>query len=133
LWNGSAWVNASSWCSLSGTGSWCNQTLVVNSTAQQLWWKQYANDTSNLWNTSQNFSLVTTSAGGSTCVCSSIQAGTAINCAENCDIGTCNVGGIAVIFTSTGTITTSGDVTNILRTNWSPGCKVVIGSGKRWG
>jgi len=60
LWNGSSWVNASSWCSLSGSSSWCNQTLVVNSTPQQLWWKQYANDTSNNWNTSENFSLVTT-------------------------------------------------------------------------
>jgi hypothetical protein len=61
LWNGSSWVNASSWCSLSGTSSWCNQTLVVNSTPQQLWWKQYANDTSNNWNVSENFSLVTSS------------------------------------------------------------------------
>jgi len=60
IWNGSSWVNASTWCSLSGTTSWCNQTLVVNETAQQLWWKQYANDTNNNWNTSENFSLVTT-------------------------------------------------------------------------
>jgi len=58
LWNGSSWVNATSWCSLSGTGAWCNQTLVVNSTPQALWWKQYVNDTSNNWNTSENFSLV---------------------------------------------------------------------------
>ncbi len=63
LWNGSAWVNATSWCSLSGTTSWCNQTLVVNSTIQTLWWKQYANDTSNNWATSTNYSLTTTSAG----------------------------------------------------------------------
>jgi len=64
LYNGTAWVNASSWCSLSGTTSWCNQTLVVNVTPQQLWWKQYANDTSlyHNWNASQNFSLVTASS-----------------------------------------------------------------------
>jgi hypothetical protein len=62
LWNGSSWVNASSWCSLSGTSAWCNQTLVVNETSQQLWWKQYANDTASPanWNISENFSLVIT-------------------------------------------------------------------------
>lgn len=31
LWNGSSWVNTSSWCDLS-SDSWCNQTLIVNST-----------------------------------------------------------------------------------------------------
>lgn len=61
LWNGSFWINATSWCSLSGTSDWCNQTLFVNSTAQQIWWKQYSNDTSNNWNASINFSLITTS------------------------------------------------------------------------
>jgi hypothetical protein len=70
LWNGSSWINATSWCVLSGTTSWCNQTFVVNSTPQQLWWKQYANDTANNWNVSINFSLVTIvcKSNGETCL-----------------------------------------------------------------
>jgi hypothetical protein len=80
LWNGSAWVNATSWCSLSGTTTWCNQTFVVNSTPQTLWWKQYANDTSAYknWNTSENFSLVTTSLTYSLNSTNSTTAGTPI-------------------------------------------------------
>jgi len=63
LWNGSAWVNYSvggvqTWCDLTAS-SWCNQTMRVNNTVQQLWWKQYANDSSNNWNVTQNFSLIT--------------------------------------------------------------------------
>lgn len=127
--------NTANGCEHSGpcNTTWSNVTKTVNSTSgATIAWCVYANDTSNNWNTSLTYSYVTTSAG-TTCDCSSIQVGTSINCAENCDIGACNVGGIAVAFINTGTITTSGDVTNILRTNWSPGCKVVIGSGKRWG
>ncbi len=80
LWNGSAWVNATSWCSLSGTTTWCNQTFIVNSTPQTLWWKQYANDTSAYknWNTSENFSLVTTSLTYSLNSTNSTTAGTPI-------------------------------------------------------
>jgi parallel beta-helix repeat protein len=126
-----------SFVSFSGTTNWSNVTKMINSTIGcTIRWCVYANDTSNNWNGTScitPFSYLTTSAGGSTCDCSSIQAGTAINCAENCDIGACNVGGIAVTFINTGTVTTSGDVTNILRTTWSSGCTLILGVGKRWG
>jgi hypothetical protein len=124
------------WTGMTGAGNWSNVTKVVDSAAgDTVYWCVYANDTSNNWNGTScvsSFNYLTTSAGN-TCSCASIQAGTPINCAENCDIGACDVGGIAVTFINTGTITTSGDVTNILRTTWASGCKVIIGSGKRYG
>ena len=64
LWNGSEWVNATSWCSLSGNSDWCNQTFLTNIIPQTLWWKQYANDSMDNWNTSSNFSLPTVSCAG---------------------------------------------------------------------
>jgi hypothetical protein len=135
-WNNEEIMVNDTWTEMTGATNWSNVTKVVNSNADKtIKWCVYANDTSNNWNgtsCSAPFSYVTT-AGGDTCDCSSIQAGTSINCAENCDIGACNVGGIAVTFINTGTITTSEDVTNILRTTWANGCKVIIGSGKRYG
>jgi len=38
----------------------------------------------------------------STCDCASIQGGTAIDCSENCEIDTCDVGGIYVTFINSG-------------------------------
>jgi hypothetical protein len=128
--NTGTWINYT-WTALASGGTAYNITTLNSTVGAKVNVSFYANDSSNNWAVYR--ATITTSGGGDTCGCSSIQAGTSINCAENCDIGACNVGGIAVIFTSTGTITTSGDVINILRTTWSLGCKVVIGSGKRWG
>jgi len=50
-----------SWKSFTGTEDWLNYTVVINSTAGcTIRWKQYANDTSNNWNVSEEFSFVTT-------------------------------------------------------------------------
>jgi len=58
--------------------------------------------------------------------------GTAIDCSENCDIGTCNVGGIDVVFTGSGEVWVSGDVYNIGNTTFSSGCNVTLASGVNW-
>jgi hypothetical protein len=48
--------------SLSGTSAWSNFTVVINSTVGcTIRWKVYANDTSNNWNASQEYSYITTS------------------------------------------------------------------------
>lgn len=64
IWNGTTpWVNITPWCSLSGTSDWCNVTTPVNLTpGVTIWWRQYANDSASPsnWNTSENFSFVTT-------------------------------------------------------------------------
>jgi len=70
---------------------------------------------------------------GDTCDCSSLQTGTIIDCSENCDISVCDVGNKDVVFTSSGTITTSGDVTNIANTYLSNQCILIIGEGYIWG
>jgi hypothetical protein len=51
-------------------------------------------------------------AVASTCACSSIQAGTAINCAENCTITACNANGQDIVITGFGRIIVTGDVVN---------------------
>jgi len=52
-----------SFVSFSGTTNWSNVTKTINSTVGcTIQWKVYANDTSNNWNASENFSLVTSSA-----------------------------------------------------------------------
>jgi len=48
----------------------------------------------------------------STCACASIQAGTAINCAENCTITACNANGQNIVISGFGRIIVTGDVSN---------------------
>jgi hypothetical protein len=129
--NTGTWRNSSFSAFAGGMNTSWNVSVLNDTVGLTVSWSVYANDSSNIWNTSTIYNLTTSSS--SSCDCSSIQAGTAINCAEGCAIGACNVGGIAVTFINTGTITTSGSVTNILRTTWSPGCTVVLGAGKSWG
>jgi hypothetical protein len=57
--NNESWSN-SGWESYPSTG-WSNVTRVINSTPNcTVRWRYFANDTSNNWNVSQNFSFVTT-------------------------------------------------------------------------
>jgi hypothetical protein len=49
-----------SWKSFTGTEDWLNYSVVINSTVGcEIRWKQYANDTSNNWNVSEEFGFVT--------------------------------------------------------------------------
>jgi hypothetical protein len=58
----SGWVN-DTWVPMTGTTNWSNATKVVNSqVGKTIYWKVYANDTSNNWNTSLEYSYLTTSA-----------------------------------------------------------------------
>ncbi|MCK4634745.1 MAG: BNR-4 repeat-containing protein, partial [Candidatus Aenigmarchaeota archaeon] len=55
----SAWQN-DTWTSMTGLGNWSNVTKVVNSTlGATIAWKVYANDTSDNWNVSENYSFTT--------------------------------------------------------------------------
>lgn len=124
------------WVSMTGTGNWSNVTKTVNSTENALIkWYVKANDSSDQWNTTPKYSYYTTSAVvGDTCDCSSIQAGTSIDCSENCIIDeTCDVGGIDVIFTNSGIITITADVSNIKNYYLPVGCTRILKGGKRWG
>ncbi|MEM4215191.1 MAG: right-handed parallel beta-helix repeat-containing protein [Candidatus Pacearchaeota archaeon] len=62
------WQNVSI-CSFSGANGWCNATIDTTGDAgKTICWNQYANDTSNNWNTTMSETLhcfrVTTSGGG---------------------------------------------------------------------
>lgn len=49
---------------------------------------------------------------GDTCSCSSIQAGTVIDCSENCDIEACDAEGQDINIIGSGKVSVVGDVTN---------------------
>ena len=67
---------------------------------------------------------------GDTCECSSIQAGTVINCAENCDITTvCNANGQNIIASGSGTILLTANVINFGNINIINGCNVICNGG----
>lgn len=57
-----------------------------------------------------------------------------INCADNCTISTnYNLGQNSILFNNSGTFYSNADVTNFNLFSLSNSCKVVLGSGKRWG
>lgn len=70
-----------------------------------------ATDTSDYTNTTETRVLRVNTTSNS-CQCSSIQAGTTIDCSDNCEIGTCNANGQDILFQGTGTIIITGDITN---------------------
>ena len=49
---------------------------------------------------------------GDTCDCSSIQAGTVVDCSESCDIEACDAEGNDILISGFGNILISGDITN---------------------
>ena len=61
--NGTGTFMNDSWISMTGTFSWANISKVVNSTiGSTIRWIQYANDSSNNWNTSNIYSYTTISS-----------------------------------------------------------------------
>jgi len=63
---------------------------------------------------------------GDTCDCTSIQAGTIVNCAENCivDGAVCNAGGLNVRFNGAGLVTLTTDIKNYGKVIITGGCTV---------
>jgi hypothetical protein len=58
--NTGTWVN-DSWVAMTGTGNWSNVTKTLNSTVGLLVsWKVYANNSNNVWNSTDTFALTTT-------------------------------------------------------------------------
>jgi len=67
---------------------------------------------------------------GDTCDCSSIQAANAIDCSENCDISVCDFGGENFTTINTGSLTVSGDLTNIDELLiGTTGCNITLDTG----
>lgn len=119
---------------ISGTNYLTNVSKLANSTANaNVSWCYYFNDTSDNWNGTScvnPFSYLTTSAGGDTCDCTSIQAGTIVNCAENCDITTaCDANGQNIVFSGGGTVLISAQLLNYKDINIINGCNVICYSG----
>lgn len=57
---GKGWQN-DTWQPMTGSGNWSNVTKVINDEiGKTIYWKVYANDTGDLWNTSKTYSFVTT-------------------------------------------------------------------------
>jgi len=72
---------------------------------------------------------------GDTCDCSSLQAGTEVDCSENCDIEACDTEGEDITFVNSGVIEILGDVTGFRPefVHFSQGCVVIIEQGKKFG
>jgi len=65
----------------------------------------------------------------STCDCSSIQAGTTIDCSENCDVSACDASTEDIVFSGIGTITISGDISNHGDIYIKDSCNVICTTG----
>lgn len=92
----------------------CRDTTAAESGGYQSWLKDpgWSDQSANWrWMLRLEVSLAE-SGGGSTCDCSSIQAGTTIDCSENCDIEACDASTEDITFSGTGSISISGDITN---------------------
>lgn len=77
-----------------------------------------------------SFQTISLATGGDTCDCSSIQAGTTIDCTENCDIDACNAGSLSMItFSGAGTVTINGLLENFDKANITNGCAIDCDGG----
>jgi len=95
----------------------------------------HATDASNNWNTTLNTicrNMQVAEAVGDTCDCPASGDWT-IDCTENCEIDSaCDVQGNDVIFTGSGNIWVSAEVSNIGNTTLSSGCNITLASGVNW-
>ena len=118
IFNNLNWTDWKTYQSLSSGVDEVNWSIDKDSSFAQFKFKLKSNntDSSILYGFNATFNNLSVSGGGGgggdTCDCSSIQAGTTIDCSQKCDISTCNANGKDIFISGTGTVTISGDITN---------------------